>query len=1109
MKQRGHAPWLPAILEGSLRFDFSSTLLSHELLLLLSSSSLIDHWGSATSAIGEPPEFLHQERASTTMWKGRAIRMASLFFFFYSGLCSMASSLSPDERALVSLLVARSTSAGSPAPSWNPSDPTPCSWSGVTCSPQGRVTSLSLADTFLNLTAIPPELALLSSLQLLNLSSANISGGIPPALARGPVVPPVPPPQLAACRPPSAALANLPSLQVLCLQDNLLNGSIPAHLGSLLSLQQFRVGGNPFLSGELPQQLGLLTNLTTFGAAVTGLSGAIPPEFGNLVSLQTLALYDTDISGSVPTELWQCSELTNLYLHMNKITGVIPPELGKLQKLTSLLLWGNSLNGSIPSELANISALVVLDLSDNKLSGDIPGELGRLAQLEQLHLSDNMITGSIPAELSNCSSLTALQLDKNALSGSIPSQLGNLQSLQSLFLWGNSLSGSIPRSLGNCTELYALDLSKNSLTGTMPEEIFGLDKLSKLLLLGNSLTGVLSSSVANCQSLVRLRLGENQLSGEIPREIGMLQNLVFLDLYSNHFSGALPSEIANITVLELLDVHDNFITGEIPAPLSELMNLEQLDLSQNSFAGGIPASFGNFSYLNKLILRNNLLTGPLPKSIKNLQKLTLFDASGNRLSGPVLPEIGSLTSLMICLNLSSNQFAGEIPQEISGLTQLQSLDLSNNMLSGGIEVLALLTSLTSLNISFNNFSGPIPVTPFFQTLSSNSYLGNPHLCQSFDGFTCSSDLVRQTAIKSIKTVVLICAIFASVTLLFVATWIVLDRNRKLTADKALPVISSSCDDFSYPWTFIPFQKLNFTIDNILECLKDENVIGNGCSGIVYKAEMPNGELIAVKKLWKTKKEEELVDAFESEIQILGHIRHRNILKLLGYCSNKSVKLLLYNYISNGNLQQLLQDNRNLDWETRYKIALGSAQGLAYLHHDCIPAILHRDVKCNNILLDSKFEAYLADFGLAKLMISPNFHHAMSRIAGSYGYIAPEYGYTTNITEKSDVYSFGVVLLEILSGRSAIEPVVGDSLHIVEWVKKKMGSLEPAANVLDPKLQGLPDQMVQEMLQTLGIAMFCVNSSPSERPTMKEVVALLMEVKCPPEEWGKTSQQPLM
>ncbi|XP_058111052.1 LRR receptor-like serine/threonine-protein kinase RGI5 [Magnolia sinica] len=1052
------------------------------------------------------------------------ITIISILIFSFT---TLATSLSPDGQALLSLLAAAEISSPSTIlPSWNPSHPTPCSWEGITCSPQNRVISLSLPNTFLNLTSLPPHLSSLSSLQLLNLSSSNVSGTIPPSfsllshlrvfdLSSNSLSGPIPPllgsiptlqflllnsNRLSGHIPPS--LANLSSLQVLCLQDNLLNGSIPQQFGSLASLQQLRIGGNPFLIGAIPPQLGLITNLTTFGAAATGLSGPIPPTFGNLVNLQTLALYDTDVSGSIPPELGSCSELRNLYLHMNKITGTVPPELGKLQKLTSLFLWGNSISGPIPVELSNCSLLVVLDISANRISGEIPGEFGKLSILEQLHLSDNSITGSIPWQLSNCTSLTTLQLDKNILSGSIPWQIGNLKFLQSLFLWGNAISGAIPASFGNCTELYALDLSKNRLTGSIPEELFGLKKLSKLLLLGNALSGRLPSNVSNCESLVRLRLGENQLSGPIPKEIGKLQNLVFLDLYTNHFSDRLPTEIANITVLELLDIHNNHITGEIPFQLGELINLEQLDLSHNSFTGEIPSSFGNLSYLNKLILDNNLLTGSLPTSIKNLQKLTLLDLSFNGLSGPIPPEIGYVTSLTISLDLSSNGFMGEIPKEMAGLTQLQSLDLSRNMLYGGIGVLGELTSLTFLNISYNDFSGPIPVNPFFRTLSENSYLRNPKLCQSFDGSACSSSLMHRNGLRSAKTVALICVILGSVTMALFTSWIVINRSRKSMGEKSL---SSGADDFSYPWTFIPFQKLNFTVDNILDCLKDENVIGKGCSGIVYKAEMPNGELIAVKKLWKSKREEELMDAFTSEIQILGHIRHRNIVKLLGYCSNKCVKLLLYNYISNGNLQQLLQENRSLDWETRYKIAVGTAQGLAYLHHDCVPAILHRDVKCNNILLDSKCEAYLADFGLAKLMNSPNFHHAMSRVAGSYGYIAPEYGYTMNITEKSDVYSYGVVLLEILSGRSAVESHVGDGLHIVEWVKKKMGSFEPAINVLDMKLQGLPDQMVQEMLQTLGIAMFCVNSSPTERPTMKEVVALLMEVKSPPEEWGKTSQ----
>lgn len=1072
----------------------------------------------------------------------------------------LVASLSSDGQALLTLLSesdSYSKSRSSVLSSWNPSSETPCSWQGITCSPENRVISVSIPNTFLNLSSLPAQISSLSSLQLLNLSSTNISGSIPPSLgslvhlhlldlSSNSLMGSIPPElghltslqflflnsnRLTGKIPQQ--LANLSSLQVFCLQDNLINGSIPGQLGSLLSLQQLRVGGNPYLTGEIPAQLGQLTNLTTFGAAATGLSGVIPPTFGSLINLQTLAIYDTEIFGPIPPELGSCTELSNLYLHMNKLTGSIPPQLGKLQKLTSLLLWGNLLTGPIPAELSNCSSLVVLDVSANELSGEIPGDIGKLTDLEQLHLSDNEITGLLPWQLSNCTSLTALQLDKNQLSGSIPWQIGNLKNLQSFFLWGNSISGTIPASLGNNTELYALDLSRNRLTGSIPEEIFDLKKLSKLLLLGNSLTGGLPRSVARCQSLVRLRLGENQLSGQIPKEIGQLQNLVFLDLYMNHFSGGLPSELANITVLELLDVHNNYLTGEIPPQLGELLNLEQLDLSRNSFTGEIPGSFGNLSYLNKLILNNNLLTGQIPKSIKSLQKLTLLDLSFNSFSGKILAEIGYITSLTISLDLSSNRFSGELPETMAGLTQLQSLDLSHNFLSGKISILGLLTSLTTLNVSYNNFTGPIPVSPFFRTLTLNSFLENPNLCESVDGFTCSSHLTRKGGLRSAKTIALIAVVLTAVSMGLVASWILVTRNSKYIMRKSsgMNISSSAEEDFSYPWNFIPFQKLTFTIDNILDCLKDENIIGKGCSGVVYRAEMPSGDIIAVKKLWKTKKDEEqAVDSFAAEIQILGHIRHRNIVKLLGYCSNKSVKLLLYNYISNGNLQQLLLTNRNLDWETRYKIAVGSAQGLAYLHQDCVPAILHRDVKCNNILLDSRYEAYLADFGLAKLMNSPNYQQAMSRVAGSYGYIAPgkfilqvesfafnslscndcffvcaEYGYTVNITEKSDVYSYGVVLLEILSGRSAIEPQVGDGMHIVEWVKKKMGSFEPAITILDTKLQGLPDQMVQEMLQTLGIAMFCVNSSPAERPTMKEVVALLMEVKSPPEEWGKTSQ----
>nr|CAD1843069.1 unnamed protein product [Ananas comosus var. bracteatus] len=405
-----------------------------------------------------------------------------------------------------------------------------------------------------------------------------------------------------------------------------------------------------------------------------------------------------------------------------------------------------------------------------------------------------------------------------------------------------------------------------------------------------------------------------------------------------------------------------------------------------------------------------------------------------------LPPSVSDCQSLVRLRLGENQLSGEIPKDIGKLQNLVFLDLYGEI----PPQLGELMNLEQLDLSQNRFSGDIP-----SSFGNFSYLNKLIL---------NNNLLTGPLPKSIRNL------------------------QKLT------MLDLSGNSLSGP---VPPEIGFLTSLSISLNLSFNKFVG----------ELPE-EMSGLTQSYGNRKKP--IDSFAAEIQILGHIRHRNIVKLLGYCSNKCVKLLLYNYISNGNLQQLLEENRNLDWETRYKIAVGSAQGLAYLHHDCVPAILHRDVKCNNILLDSKCEPFLADFGLAKLMNSPNFHHAMSRVAGSYGMGTPP-----NITEKSDVYSYGVVLLEILTGRSAIEPMVGDRLHIVEWVRKKMGSFEPAINILDSKLRGDGRSDGPGDAAGAGIAMFCVNSSPADRPTMKEVVTLLREVRSPPDEAGKTSQQPLI
>jgi serine/threonine protein kinase len=200
---------------------------------------------------------------------------------------------------------------------------------------------------------------------------------------------------------------------------------------------------------------------------------------------------------------------------------------------------------------------------------------------------------------------------------------------------------------------------------------------------------------------------------------------------------------------------------------------------------------------------------------------------------------------------------------------------------------------------------------------------------------------------------------------------------------------------------------------------------------------------------------------------------------------------------NGSLGDILHSTKGgaLDWAMRYKIALGAAQGLEYLHHDCLPQIVHRDVKSNNILLDADYEAHVADFGLARVLETTTITtwkgESMSAVAGSYGYIAPEYAYTLNVGEKSDIYSFGVVLLELVTGKRPIEPAFGEGVDLVKWVMNKIQSTVGLYEVLDPRL-GCASH--NDMILVLRVAMLCLSRHPRSRPPMREVVQLLIEAK---------------
>ncbi|KAK7299904.1 hypothetical protein RJT34_10733 [Clitoria ternatea] len=991
--------------------------------------------------------------------------------------------------------------------SWNPSSLSPCSWFGVHCNLQGEVVEINLKSVNLQ-GSLPSNFQPLRSLKILVLSSTNITGRIPKEigdckelividLSGNSLFGEIPEEICRLSKLQTLALhanflegtipsnlGSISSLVNLTLYDNKLSGEIPKSIGSLSELQVFRAGGNKNLKGEVPWDIGNCTKLVVLGLAETSISGSLPSSIGNLKRVQTIAIYTTLLSGSIPEEIGKCSELQNLYLYQNSISGSIPNQIGELSKLQNLLLWQNNIVGNIPEELGSCKELMVIDLSENQLTGSIPKSFGKLSNLQGLQLSVNQLSGVIPPEITNCTSLAQLEVDNNAISGEITPLIGNLKRLTLFFAWQNKLTGKIPDSLSQCQDLQALDLSYNNLTGSIPIQLFALRNLTKLLLLSNDLSGFIPPEIGNCTSLYRLRLNQNRLAGAIPSEITKLKNLNFLDMSSNHLVGEIPPTLSRCNNLEFLDLHSNSLTGSFPDNMPK--SLQFIDLSDNRLTGSLSHSIGSLTELTKLNLGKNQISGSIPAEILSCSKLQSLDLGSNSFSGEIPKEVAQIPSLEIYLNLSGNQFSGEIPPQFSSLRKLGVLDLSHNKLSGNLDALSDLQNLVSLNVSFNGFSGELPDTPFFRKLPLNDLTANNGLYIIGGVVTPASRMEAKNHARLAMKIIMSILLSTSAVLVLLTIHVLV---RAHVTNKA--VIGDN------NWVMTLYQKFEFCIDDIVRNLTSSNVIGTGSSGVVYKVTVPNGQTLAVKRMWSSTES----GAFTSEIQALGSIRHKNIIKLLGWGSSKNMKLLFYEYLPNGSLSSLLHGSGKgkAEWETRYDVMLGVAHALAYLHHDCVPSILHGDVKAMNVLLGPGHQPYLADFGLARIA-SENGDYANSKpvqtpyLAGSYGYMAPEHASMQRITEKSDVYSFGVVLLEVLTGRHPLDPTLAGRANLVQWVKNHLASKGDPSDILDQKLRVRNDSTMHEMLQTLAVSFLCVSTRAEDRPTMKDTVAMLKEIR---------------
>ena len=474
------------------------------------------------------------------------------------------------------------------------------------------------------------------------------------------------------------------------------------------------------------------------------------------------------------------------------------------------------------------------------------------------------------------------------------------------------------------------------------------------------------------------------------------------------------------------------------------------------------------------------------------------------------------------LNLGHNELTGTIPESFGGMRILGVLDLSHNHLTGFIPgALVTLSFLNDMDVSNNNLTGPIPTGGQLTTFLPSRYENNSGLCGvplppcgSGNGGNGTHGLNpnvggRKRLFGSSMVVGLTLAFLIIVSLILALFKM---RKYQKKADAANVYIESLPASFggggggTSSWklsgeplsinvaTFEkPLRKLTFA--HLVQATNDfsaESLIGSGGFGEVYKAKLADGSVVAVKKLVRVTGQGDR--EFTAEMETIGKIKHRNLVPLLGYCKVSEERLLVYEYMKHGSLDILLQTkSKVLDWSARKKIAIGSARGLAFLHHSCIPHIIHRDMKSSNVLLDENLEARVSDFGMARLMNALDTHLSVSTLAGTPGYVPPEYYQSFRCTTKGDVYSYGVVLLELLSGKKPIDPLEFGDNNLVGWAKQLMRE-NRSNEIFDPELLRGKKSGEAELYQYLKIACECLDDRPLRRPTMIQVMAMFKELQ---------------
>ncbi|XP_076916732.1 leucine-rich repeat receptor-like protein kinase PXC2 [Bidens hawaiensis] len=856
------------------------------------------------------------------------------------------------------------------------------------------------------------------------------------------------------------------------------------------------------LSGKMGRGLMQLKLLRKLSLARNNISGSVGVSVGELSSLRIIDLSENGFSGVIPDGVFdECgASLRSVSLARNGFSGRIPDGLVSCSSLGVVNFSGNGFSGVVPSGVWSLNGLRVFDVSDNRLEGEIPKEVEGLFNLREINLSRNKFTGSVPEEIGACLLLRAVDFSENSFTGRLPTALQKLSLCNELNFRGNLLTGEVPEWIGELGRLETVDFSKNMLSGAVPDALGNIKSLKILDISDNGFTGSLPASIVNCKNIQILDASRNSLTGFVPTWVFQL-GLQTVRFAENKLTGSVNDVVTSASGVS----HQN---------------LQVLDVSHNELTGQIPSDIEKFCSLRLLNMSGNSLTGEIPEAVGKLHALTSLDLSENRLNGSIPSSVGACSSLTSMI-LSLNNLSGQVPATMSKLAALEYADLSFNKLNGTLpKPLANLVHLKTFNVSHNQLQGELPAGAFFNTISPYSVSNNPSLCGAAVNQSCAvvlpkpivlnpnspgsdPDSVPQTIThkKILLSVSALVAIGAAAVIVIGIIFItVLNIRVRSTMSRSAAGVALSAGYFSSSHTtdtnsgkLVMFSGEPDFSTGAHALLNKDCELGRGGFGTVYRTVLGDGRSVAIKKLTVSSLVKSQED-FEREVKKLGKIHHQNLVPLEGYYWTPSLQLLIYEYVSGGNVYKHLHETEgSLTWNERFNIIIGIAKSLAHLH---TLGIIHYNLKSSNVLIDGLGEPKVADFGLARLLPMLDRYVLSSKIQSALGYMAPEFACkTVKITEKCDVYGFGILVLEIVTGRRPVEYMEDDVVILCDMVR---GALEEGRvdECIDERMQG--KFAAEEVVPVMKLGLICTSQVPSNRPDMAKVINILSLIKCPSE-----------